>query len=769
MEALFSAPDQNFRSGAMEKVRLVALVLLYFLSSSALLVLNKVAITEIPNAPLLLLVQIVSTVVLVGAVGLFLKNISFRPSGVVTKAYASVAVVFLLTLYSNFKVIDTVGVNTFVVLRCTTPLLVAVLDWRFLGRELPKGRSIPALLGIFVSGGTYAVSKVSSAPDSSVIFSTPLESVFWSSVWLACFTLDMVYIKHVVDTHECNGLERTLYQNALAVPFVVLILLSPVETTGLRASVRGMTSRATLALLLSCVAGATLSFTGMTLRSEMSATVFTLIGIICKMASIILNEYFVEPENSFTTLFAVFSAILCSSLYKQAPLRAHYTVDDEISLDTKKLHEDRWADLSSLSAADKESRPWSSPRVIVVLLAVIMLVAGVDNIFGPGAGHPNGQVFSERYINANKTCSVFEPVLHDDEKNSLSINDTVTNLEPFLFGRLGNRVQLVSNMVAHAEKHGCHIRITDSALSGQGLGDPLLVGWVPDTNVFKNLKPKKDTKPCSRRTGPDWYGTPHIESACAKFVLQHYFKINGTSAFGRSCPSEPHAAMHVRSGDSSDGKYNTTKPSQTPNTCPSCGVYVPYPGINPSYWVAPTSYYAAAWRHIQGRKHMLKTIIFCETDDNPTCDFFLKLERIEPTIKVRVGEDLLEDLHLMLCADEFVMSASISTFRKVIALSGREQVEHAFTEHSVVKKSYAPIFPCSKDHDAFLYHFEDESARRNFEKSVTSTWFNTGYQRYIVNKVHDINYIPCTRHFCSSRRCRMSFDDSFHLDKKIDR
>ena len=85
------------------KMRLVVFVLLCFLSSSALLVLNKVAITEVSNAPLLLLVQIVSTVVLVGAVGLLLKNISFRPSGVVTKAYTSVAMVFLLTIYSNFN------------------------------------------------------------------------------------------------------------------------------------------------------------------------------------------------------------------------------------------------------------------------------------------------------------------------------------------------------------------------------------------------------------------------------------------------------------------------------------------------------------------------------------------------------------------------------------------------------------------------------------------------------------------------------------------
>ena len=52
-------------------------------------------------------------------------------------AYAVVSLSFLVTIYSNIMVLRYVGVNAFVILRCSTPLLVSGLDWIYLGRELP--------------------------------------------------------------------------------------------------------------------------------------------------------------------------------------------------------------------------------------------------------------------------------------------------------------------------------------------------------------------------------------------------------------------------------------------------------------------------------------------------------------------------------------------------------------------------------------------------------------------------------------------------------
>ena len=108
-----------------------------------------------------------------------------------------------------------VGVNPFIVLRCTTPLLVSVFDWLFLERELPRGTSLLSLLGIFFSGSAYAL--LDGLPTTEKIYVG--ESSLWGLLWLVSFIMDMIYIKHVVDKHECSGLERTIYQNALALPF----------------------------------------------------------------------------------------------------------------------------------------------------------------------------------------------------------------------------------------------------------------------------------------------------------------------------------------------------------------------------------------------------------------------------------------------------------------------------------------------------------------------------------------------------------------------
>ena len=39
-----------------------------------------------------------------------------------------------------------------------------------------------------------------------------------------------IHIKHVVDKYDCSGIERTMYQNALALPILTLILVSPLES-----------------------------------------------------------------------------------------------------------------------------------------------------------------------------------------------------------------------------------------------------------------------------------------------------------------------------------------------------------------------------------------------------------------------------------------------------------------------------------------------------------------------------------------------------------
>lgn len=134
----------------------------------------------------------------------------------------------------------------------------------------------------------------------------------------------MLFVKHVCDTHPANGMERTLYQNALATPVLALALAVGADGSGSASEAAGtLVSEITgLAMVLaSCLAGLCLSYTGLSLRSEVSSTAFAVLGVVCKMGSIILNELFVDPERDLFRLLVVVGVIVCSSQYSQAPKR----------------------------------------------------------------------------------------------------------------------------------------------------------------------------------------------------------------------------------------------------------------------------------------------------------------------------------------------------------------------------------------------------------------------------------------------------------------
>jgi len=301
-------------------------VCLYAASSSVLLVLNKISITAIPNATLLLFVQLLSTALFIlgpGLLGAIQINI-FPPSSTV-KAYFYEAAVFLTTIYSNFQVINAIGVNSFIVLRCGTPLVICYLDWIFMGRQFPRGTSLLPLFGIFACGSTYSFLKFSEQPSpKALIQSSPTHvAVFWSLVWFSSFILDMVYIKYIVHAYPCSGFERTLYQNVLALP--MLLLSGIFEPHGTISLILSADATGITAVILSCIAGTALSYTGMSLRSDLSATSFTVLGIVCKMASSILNEIFVAAEGNKFSLLCLAGVIMCSAFYRQAPERENQT------------------------------------------------------------------------------------------------------------------------------------------------------------------------------------------------------------------------------------------------------------------------------------------------------------------------------------------------------------------------------------------------------------------------------------------------------------
>ena len=309
------------------------------------------------------------------------------------------------------------------------------------------------------------------------------------------------------------------------------------------------------------------------------------------------------------------------------------------------------------------------------------------------------------------------------------------------YGRLGNWFVQMVNMINYALENCCNI-IIDSPTNGG-----LLPGWSTtsvffnNTNCVDNVSTVTVQRRCESRSAREWYYGPSgsdvaenhsIHRAnffrsgqCARKVLQSFFKVNKTSALGKSCPVLPYAALQVRSGDIVAGAYNM-----------STGTYQAAFGLsehNP-YWPHPTAFYVAVTRDIRHREN-IKQYVFCEDMGNPTCDFYAKLAHIDDEIFVRSGQSLVDDLHLVLCSQE--VATAHSSFQVLLALSMKVEKVHVFSLDQSSSTCTSPLvstlwFEGMTVPSLKTYWIEDEKERGQF-KAVVSPWHNTGLQRFTID------------------------------------
>eukprot|EP00959_Pyramimonas_sp_CCMP1952_P278510 5823180-Pyramimonas_sp.AAC.1 len=260
---------------SLQDVSSVAFVMAaYVCTSGSMLVLNKVAVTILPQPSLVLIAQLACAVL--SAIGLNAAGYADVDELSVDKLkrFYMVAVIFLATIFSNMKTLQYANVETFIVCRTSTPLLIAALDYSFLGRQLPSTQSFLSL--VFTAIG--AVGYVLTDSGFQII------AYEWIAVWFTMFSIDMVYIKYVIQTVPMTNWGRVYYQNLIALPIVLLIgsLTGEVQDflqldSNPHVNRVKWTPATVAALLASCICGTGMSYFGFRLRKEVSATSFTVI------------------------------------------------------------------------------------------------------------------------------------------------------------------------------------------------------------------------------------------------------------------------------------------------------------------------------------------------------------------------------------------------------------------------------------------------------------------------------------------------------------
>mmetsp|Transcript_22387 Transcript_22387/g.26978 ORF Transcript_22387/g.26978 Transcript_22387/m.26978 type:complete len:328 (+) Transcript_22387:238-1221(+) len=300
----------DLNNPVVAQFQVVLAICFYALCSSSMLVVNKLAVHFLPAPAIVLFFQLFSSalaVKLFAVVG-WVKADELEWTKV--KPFMIVAIAFLGAIFTNMKTLQYANVETFIVFRSSTPILIAILDYMFLGRELPTPRSWASLVGILCGAIAYVMT------DSGF----EVRAYAWVAAWFIVFAFDQVFIKYVCDTVPMTSWGRVWYTNFLSLFPLVLVGFAFDEHHMIQEF--QWTGPSVYALTVSCICGVGMSYSAFWLRSLVSATSFTIVGIMCKIATVVINLLIWDKHASPSGLAALSVCLAGGCVYQQSPMRS---------------------------------------------------------------------------------------------------------------------------------------------------------------------------------------------------------------------------------------------------------------------------------------------------------------------------------------------------------------------------------------------------------------------------------------------------------------
>lgn len=285
-------------------------ILMYSLASSSMLVINKLAVssnglpTVVSGAQLVVSAGVVVAMELLGAGVLG----PFERRRIVP--FVMYTTMFAMGLFANMKALMLTNVGAVIAARCCLPIIVCVIEWAFMGRMLPNARSAMSLTGVVLSAGFYISNDTGVDVQGSA-------GMFWLLVWWLLLAVQMTYGKHLTDNIKMTQWERVFYTNALAVPPTIVLYYATGENNMDFKNEDG----ATFYLILSCIVGVAISYSGWRCRTVVTATTFTLVGVVNKMATIAFTIIVWPKDFSVLKTLALVACVGFGLLYVDAPMR----------------------------------------------------------------------------------------------------------------------------------------------------------------------------------------------------------------------------------------------------------------------------------------------------------------------------------------------------------------------------------------------------------------------------------------------------------------
>jgi len=294
----------------------------YAFCSSTLLVLNKVALEYFPSSNAILGAQFLTSAIFAKVMEMAGQKVDALEMKKV-KAFLPAVLCFYAALFCNFKSLQNANVDAVIVFRCSTPIIVAICEYWFMDREMPNTRSWFSLLAIVIGSIVFALL------DKGLTGA----SYFWLIIYTAVISFDMLYVRHVVESVPMTTWGRVYYNNLLSLPPALLLFILFREDKALSASTTAWSMGTLGVLLISCVVGVGISATGFYMRSAISALSYTVVAVVNKIATVLLNTLMWDKHAPMGAIFGLMVCIGGSTLYQQPPMRKKPVSAESISQD----------------------------------------------------------------------------------------------------------------------------------------------------------------------------------------------------------------------------------------------------------------------------------------------------------------------------------------------------------------------------------------------------------------------------------------------------
>jgi hypothetical protein len=267
---------------------------------------NKLTVIYLPFANTCLFIQALCTVGILLA-GKHFSYVSF-PSFSAQKAKLWVGVMFawLLPMIVSMIALKYLTVETVVVFRTLSTFGVALGDRYFFGKQFSQ----PALVSMIVTVSGGILYAISDAHFSGIGY-------FWGLMYFLATIYNGLYIKLIfTQSVDMSNWEKTYYNNLMALPVTLLLILFSESVPGIFSSMLGMSVGGWLVILLSGVMGTAISVAGTNTRDLLSATSFNIAGNVNKFLSVGFSVLFLyAPPIIFLGLFPSSLNNICRSGY----------------------------------------------------------------------------------------------------------------------------------------------------------------------------------------------------------------------------------------------------------------------------------------------------------------------------------------------------------------------------------------------------------------------------------------------------------------------